>query len=79
MSFDYRIGVTEQIAPSPYVSIWGQSNAEISGLILAISGVWSGGFEYCEGSGAGPGVDRCSPQPTAYCEAANHRLTLVRQ
>ena len=50
MSFDYGIGIAEQVAPSTYVSIWGASNAEIIGA--TISGVWSGGFEYCEGSGA---------------------------
>ena len=77
MSFDYGIGIAEQLAPNTYVSIWGQSNAEISGP--TISGAWSGGFEYCEGSGTGPGFYRCSPQPTAYCEAANHRLTLTRR
>jgi len=77
MSFDYGIGITEQVAPNTYVSIWGQSNAEISGP--TISGVWSGGFEYCENSGAGPRFYRCSPQPTAYCEAPNHRLTFVRR
>jgi len=77
MSFDYGIGLAEQVAPDIYVSIWGQSNAEINGP--TISGVWSGGFEYCEGSGAGPGFYRCSPRPTAYCEAANHRLTLTRR
>ena len=77
MSFDYGIGIAEQVAPNTYVSIWGQSNAEISGP--TISGVWSGGFEYCEGSGLGPGFYRCSPRPTAYCEASNHRLTLTRR
>jgi hypothetical protein len=76
-SFDYGIGIAEQVAPNTYVSIWGQANAEISGP--TISGVWSGGFEYCEGSGTGPGFYRCSPRPTAYCEAGNHRLTLTRR
>jgi hypothetical protein len=76
-SFDYGIGIAEQVAPSTYVSIWGQSDVEITGT--TISGVWSGGFEYCEGPGAGPGFYRCSPRPTAYCEAANHRLTLTRR
>ena len=77
VSFDYGIGIAEQVAPSTYVSIWGQSIAEITGA--TISGIWSGGFEYCEGSGAGPGFYRCSPPPTAYCEAANHRLTLTKR
>jgi hypothetical protein len=77
MSFDYGIGLVEQVAPNTYVSIWGASNAEIRGP--TISGVWSGGFEYCEGAGTGPGFFRCSPRPMAYCEAVNHRLTITRR
>ena len=76
-SFDYGIGIAEQVAPSTYVSIWGASKAEIIGA--TISGVWSGGFEYCEGSGAGPGFYRCSTPPMAYCEGPNHRLTLTKR
>jgi hypothetical protein len=76
-SFDYGIGIAEQVAPSRYVSIWGGANAEITGSM--ISGVWSGGFEYCEGPGAGPGFYRCDPEPTADCQALQHSVTLTRR
>jgi hypothetical protein len=77
LSFDYGIGIAEQLAPSTYVSIWGEANAQVIGS--TISGEWSGGFEYCEGSGTGPGFYRCSTRPAAYCEASNHRVTLRRR
>jgi hypothetical protein len=77
LSFDYGIGIAEQVAPSTYVSIWGEANADIAGP--TISGVWAGGFEYCEGSAAGPGFYRCTPRPVAYCEAPHHRVTLTKR
>ena len=75
MSFDYGIGITEQIAPNTYVSIW-ESNAEMSEP--TISGVWSGGFKDREGFGAGPGFYHCSPRPRGSARP-NHRLTLTRR
>jgi hypothetical protein len=75
-TFDYGIGVAEELAPSTYVHIWGVADVSVQGA--TISGPLSGGFEYCQGSGLGPGFYRCGAKPVV-CERPLHRITLTRR
>lgn len=75
-TFDYALGIAEELAPSTYVHVWGVADVSVQGG--TISGPLSGGFEYCEGSGLGPGFYRCSARPLV-CERQRHRLSLTRR
>ena len=74
-TFDYGIGIAEEVAPSTYVQVWGDAEVSVQGGTM--SGPMNGGFEYCEGSGLGPGFYRCNAKPIS-CES-RHRLTLTRR
>jgi hypothetical protein len=71
------IGITEEIAPSTYVSIVGWADAPATPS--SISGPLGCWFEYCASSAPASGSLYRFPVTPISCKSSNHRFSLVRQ